>query len=189
MALSSRIKAAEAAAAALNHFYSSSLYAERRLDPGISDFTFGNPHEMPLPGLVAAIREHAQPQDKNWFAYKSSEAESREFLAEHVGRELGLTFEPADIALTTGGFAAILVAFYQLLDPGDEAIFSEPAWFCYEPMMLAGSAGSRRRCTSRAASSSSSIAASYRPAAMCTPARSLRTRASPAASSPLPRIE
>jgi aspartate aminotransferase len=144
MALSSRIKAAEAAAAALNHFYSSSLYAERRLDPGISDFTFGNPHEMPLPGLVAAIREHAQPQDKNWFAYKSSEAESREFLAEHVGRELGLTFEPADIALTTGGFAAILVAFYHLLDPGDEAIFSEPAWFCYEPMMLAGSAVPRK---------------------------------------------
>ena len=27
-----------------------SRYAERRLDPGISDFTFGNPHELPLPG-------------------------------------------------------------------------------------------------------------------------------------------
>ena len=47
-------------------------------------------------------------------------------------QELGLPFVPADIALTAGAFAAISVAFHLLLDPGDEAIFSEPAWFCYE---------------------------------------------------------
>ena len=102
MAISSRIRAAEAAFAAVHNFYNSSRYSERRLDPGISDFTFGNPHEMPLAGLVAAIREHAQPHDKNWFAYKSSESEPQAFVAEHLGRELGLAFEPADIALTTG---------------------------------------------------------------------------------------
>jgi len=106
MAISSRIKAAEAAFVAVNNFYTSSLYSERRRDPGISDFTFGNPHEMPIPGLVAAIREHAQPHDKNWFAYKSSEPEPQAFVAEHLGRELGLAFAPSDIALTTGAFAA-----------------------------------------------------------------------------------
>ena len=52
MATSSRIKAADAAFAAVKQFYSSSRYAERRFDPGVSDFTFGNPHELPLPGLV-----------------------------------------------------------------------------------------------------------------------------------------
>ena len=137
MAISSRIRAAEAAFAAVNHFYNSSRYSERRLDSGISDFTFGNPHEMPLAGLVAAIRERAQPHDKNWFAYKSSESEPQAFVAEQLGRDLGLAFEPADIALTTGAFAAILVAVNCLLDPGDEAVFSEPAWFCYEPLLLA----------------------------------------------------
>ncbi len=50
MATSSRIRAADAAFAAVEHFYSSSRYGERRFDPGISDFTFGNPHELPLPG-------------------------------------------------------------------------------------------------------------------------------------------
>jgi aspartate aminotransferase len=144
MAISSRIRAAEAAFAAVNDFYSSSPYSERRHDPGISDFTFGNPHEMPLSGLVAAIREHAQPHDKNWFAYKTSEKEPQAFVAEHLGRELGPAFAPSDIALTTGAFAAIMVAVHHLLDPGDEAIFSEPAWFCYEPLLLAAAAVPRK---------------------------------------------
>jgi aspartate aminotransferase len=144
LATSSRIAAADAAFSAVKRFYSSSRYADRRLDPGISDFTFGNPHELPLPGLVAAIRECAQPHDKNWFAYKTSEQEPQAFLADHLGREIGLAFEPADIALTTGAFAAIMVAIHHVLDVGDEAIFSEPAWFCYEPLLLAAAAVPRK---------------------------------------------
>ncbi len=144
MATSSRIRSADAAFSAVNQFYSSSRYAERRLDPGICDFTFGNPHEYPLPGLVTAIRERAQPHDKNWFAYKTSEEKPQAFIAEHLGRELGLAFEPADIALTTGAFAAIMVAVHQVLDAGDEAIFSEPAWFCYEPLLLAAATVPRK---------------------------------------------
>ena len=141
---SARIRAADRASSAVRQFYSTSRYAERRLDAGVCDFTFGNPHELPLPGLVSAIRDHAQPHDKNWFAYKTSEQEPQAFLAEHVGRELGLPFEPTDIALTTGAFAAIMVAVYQVLDVGDEAIFSEPAWFCYEPLLLAAVAVPRK---------------------------------------------
>lgn len=144
MATSARIRAADAAFAAVNRFYSSSRYAERRFEADVSDFTFGNPHELPLPGLVEAIREHAQPHDKNWFAYKTSEEKPQAFLAEHVGRELGLAFEPQDIALTTGAFAAIMVTFHLVLDAGDEAIISEPAWFCYEPLLLAAAAVPRK---------------------------------------------
>src|SRR5262245_35518256 len=144
MATSSRIRAADAAFAAVEHFYSYSRYGKRRFDPGISDFTFGNPHELPLPGLVAAIRERAQPLDKNWFAYKISEEKPQAFVAERLSRELGLPFEPTDIALTTGAFAAIMVAFHHVLDPGDEAIISEPAWFCYEPLLLAAAAIPRK---------------------------------------------
>ena len=135
--MSSRISAAQAAFAPVKAFRLASRYSERCLAPGISDFTFGNPNEMPLAGLVSAIRNRAEPHDKNWFAYKTSEEEPQAFLAENVGREVELDFEPADIALTTGAFAAIMVAFRLLLDVGDEAIFSEPGWFCYEPMLLA----------------------------------------------------
>jgi aspartate aminotransferase len=135
--VSSRISAADAAFAAVRKFYFASRYSERRLEPGISDFTFGNPHEMPLHGIVSAIRDRALPHDKNWFAYKTSEEEPRRFLAEHLAAELGLAFEAEDIALTAGAFAAIMVAFRLVLDAGQEAVFSEPAWFCYEPMLLA----------------------------------------------------
>lgn len=138
------MRAAEAAFSAVNDFYASSRYGERRFDPDVCDFTFGNPQEFPLPGLVAAIRDRAVPRDKNWFAYKTSEEAPQAFLAEHLSRELGLPFAPTDIALTTGAFAAIMVAFYQVLDPGDEAIFSEPAWFCYEPLLLAAAAVPRK---------------------------------------------
>jgi aspartate aminotransferase len=37
-----------------------------------------------------------------------------------------------------------MVAFRLLLDAGDEAVFSEPSWFCYEPMLLAADAVPRK---------------------------------------------
>src|SRR5688572_11468467 len=95
-AVSTRTRMADAAFAAVRDFYFSSRYARHRTDPDICDFTFGNPHEMPLAGLVSAIRERAVPRDKNWFSYKTSEQQPQVFLAERVGRELGLAFEPAD---------------------------------------------------------------------------------------------
>lgn len=138
--VSHRVRAAADSFEAIRNFYFHSRYAERRDQPDICDFTFGNPHEMPLPGLIEAIRRHAVPHNKDWFAYKASEPEPRAFLAERLTQELSLPFEPDDIALTNGAFAAITVAFRLLLDAGEEAIFSTPAWFCYEPMLLAADA-------------------------------------------------
>jgi aspartate aminotransferase len=142
--VSARIRAVDAAFAAVKDFYLTSRYGKRRGDPDICDLTFGNPHEMPLDGLVTALRERAVPKDKNWFAYKTSEEEPQAFLAQRLRRELALPFEPPDIALTTGAFAAIMVAFRLALDAGDEAVISEPAWFCYEPMLLAADAIPRK---------------------------------------------
>jgi aspartate aminotransferase len=138
--VSNRVCAAAESFAPVEQFYFHSRYAERRNEPDISDFTFGNPQEMPLPGLVEAIRSHAAPHRKDWFAYKTSEAEPQAFVAEHLSAELSLGFEPADLALTTGGFAAISVAVRLLLDVGDEAIYSVPGWFCYEPLLRAADA-------------------------------------------------
>ena len=136
--------ATDAAFEVVKSFVLNSRYAERRLESGMCDFTFGNPHEMPLEGIVNAIRERAIPHDKNWFAYKTSEQDPQAFVAERLSRELDLTFEPGDIALTAGAFAAIMVAFRLVVDAGDEVIYSEPAWFCYEPMLLAGNAVPRK---------------------------------------------
>ena len=138
--ISKRARAAASSFKTLEDFYFRSRYGNRREDPGICDFTFGNPHEFPLQGLVDAIQARAVPHDKDWFAYKTNEPEPRAFLAKAISDELGLSFEPEDIALTTGAFAAISVAFRLVLDAGDEAIFSLPPWFCYESMLTAADA-------------------------------------------------
>jgi aspartate aminotransferase len=138
--VSNRGLAAAASFEPFRQFLLHSRYTDRRHDPGICDLTFGNPHEMPLPGLVDAIRQHAVPHNKDWFAYKTSEPEPQAFLAERLSQELSQPFEPADIALTTGAMAAIAVAFHLLLNAGDEVIFPTPAWFFYESMLRAADA-------------------------------------------------
>ncbi len=133
--ISKRAEAASESFAAVQDFFLGERYGRRRGDPEICDFTFGNPHEFPLQGLVAALQHHSEPQDKNWFAYKSSEDEPREFLAGRLRYELDLAFEPDDIAMTAGAFGAIALAFGLLLDTGDEVVIPLPGWFCYEPML------------------------------------------------------
>lgn len=105
-------------------------------DPDALDFTFGNPHEFPLPGLAAAIRKHLEPQSVNWFAYKTSEQVARDAVAAGLRDELHLPFESEDIAMTQGAFGALQLAFALLTDPGDEVVIPAPGWFCYEPMLL-----------------------------------------------------
>ena len=75
---------------------------------------------MPLPGIVAAIREPRSPTTRTGSPTRRAKRRRR-LLAEPSASELGLSFEPADIALTTGAFAAIMVAFRLVLDVGDEA--------------------------------------------------------------------
>jgi aspartate aminotransferase len=106
----------------------------------VSNLVLGNPQEMPLPGFVEAIHRHAEPQHKDWFAYKFSEPPARAGVAAALREWRGLPFEPADIALTPGAFGALATAFRALLDPGDEVIYSLPPWFLYEPMLRSADA-------------------------------------------------
>lgn len=108
-------------------------------DPDAAVFTFGNPHELPLRGLVDALRDAAEPRTVDWFAYKASDERPRTFLTQSLSGELDLPFEPEDVALTAGAFAAIALAFHLLTDPGDEVVIPKPGWFLYAPMLrLAG---------------------------------------------------
>ena len=115
-------------------------FERHRADPGIADFTFGNPQELPLPGLVDALQRHAVPQDKDWFAYKFSEPEPRRVVAESLRRRTGIAFRPEDIALTAGAFGALGVTIRALCDVDDEVIFLSPPWFFYELMIVSSGA-------------------------------------------------
>ena len=106
-------------------------------DPDALDFTFGNPHELALPALSAAMRDQIEPRSVDWFAYKTSEPAAQEAVAAGLGAELGLEFEPEDIAMTQGAFGAMSLALALLADAGDEVVIPVPGWFCYEPMLYA----------------------------------------------------
>jgi aspartate aminotransferase len=111
-----------------------------RAAPDACDLMLGNPQELPLPGLVSALQRHAVPQNKDWFAYKRSEAAPRETVARALRAWRGIPYAAQDVFLTTGAFGALAVLFQALLDLGDEVVYSVPPWFLYEPMLIASGA-------------------------------------------------
>ncbi|MEO6350472.1 MAG: aminotransferase class I/II-fold pyridoxal phosphate-dependent enzyme [Candidatus Limnocylindrales bacterium] len=112
-------------------------YAELEADPEVSNFAVGNPHELAMPAYVRAIRDHLEPQNKDWFAYKMSEPNAQQTVARSLSTLTGLDWDPNDVHMTNGGFAALAVAFRTLLEPGDEVIYLSPPWFFYELLIVA----------------------------------------------------
>ena len=134
MELSERARAAGQAIEPVTSFF----VALRAMDgqDDVVDLTFGDPHEMPLPALVDALRDNLEPRSTDWFAYKTSLAAAQETIAAGLRTELGLPFEPADITMTQGAFGAIALAFRLVADVGDEVVVPTPGWF-YPPMLRA----------------------------------------------------
>ena len=115
----------------------SDLALERRAtEPGASDFRFGNPQQMPLPEIQQAITKWAEPKDKDWFAYKFNDPQATKVAVDSLRDRVGIEFDQADIALTTGAFGALATTLRAILDPGDEVIYLSPPWFFYVPMIL-----------------------------------------------------
>ncbi len=137
-AVSSRITHALAAMSPFLSFVQDSAWSRRvPHDPRTCDFVFGNPHELPLPGVVKALQEHVTPRDAEWFAYKTSEDDSCNTVAASLRERVGLPFLADDVFMTNGAFAALAVSLSTLLDPGDEVVFISPPWFFYESMIAA----------------------------------------------------
>jgi aspartate aminotransferase len=109
----------------------------RNGEPGVANFAVGNPTAMPMAGYVDALRSHLEPQAPDWFAYKLSEPKSQATVARSLTARTGLDWDPSDVAMTNGGFAALAVTFRAILEPGDEVIFPTPPWFFYELLIRA----------------------------------------------------
>src|SRR5918995_1015926 len=114
-------------------------YFTRRDQPGVLDFTFGDPREMPPEAYVSALRTAATPQHAAWFAYTQYDPVAQEAAAASLRQLTGLPFAPDDILLTTGGFAALSIGMKAVADPGDEVIYSLPPWFAYETLLVEAS--------------------------------------------------
>ncbi len=112
-------------------------FAKLNANPEIANFAVGNPQDFPMPAYVDALRTQLEPRRRDWFAYKDSEPKSQITVARDLSRRTGMMWDPADVAMTNGGFAALAVAMRALVEPGDEVIFLSPPWFFYEFMILA----------------------------------------------------
>ena len=115
-------------------FFTGPIWA-RNGEPGMANFAVGNPQDMPLPGYVDALRAQIEPQSPDWFAYKMSEPKSQATIAASLAARTGLAWDPADVAMTNGGFGALAAAFRAILEPGDEVVFPTPPWFFYEVLI------------------------------------------------------
>ena len=122
--------------APLFRYYGGPLYQQNAGRPGICDFAFGNPHDMPIAGLSEALARAAVPRNKDWFAYKTSEPESRARVAQSLTTRDGLDYQTDDVFMTNGAFGGLCAVLDAVVDPGDEVIFNVPPWFFYEPMIL-----------------------------------------------------
>ena len=112
------------------------IWEEHRHQPDIADLAFGNPQEMVIDGFSSALASATTPRDKNHYAYKFSEDESRHTVASHLTNWRGQQFEAEDIAMTPGAFGAIASALGALVDVGDEVVYFDPPWFFYRSMIL-----------------------------------------------------
>jgi aspartate aminotransferase len=111
-------------------------YVTIATDPDACDFVFGNPHEMPLPEIGGAIARWAAPRSERWFEYKSSEPATIAAVVRSLRSRVGIQFDAADVAMTTGAFGAIAATLRAIVDGGDEVIYLSPPWFFYPQMIM-----------------------------------------------------
>lgn len=133
--IAARIQTYTTTIAPILRFVMDSPYAHRDVSLPHADLAVGNPHEMPLPGIVDALQKWAVPQHKDWYAYTMNLPSAQEAAAAGLRERVGVPFAAEDIHLTNAAFAALSVALNTLVDPGDEVIFISPPWFFYEMLI------------------------------------------------------
>lgn len=144
---SQRIEKMASLLAPVISFLNDSAWARHKDEPGICDFVFGNPHELPLSGFTAALQKWAEPHNKDWYAYKMNEPGSQAVIAASLRQQRGLPFAEEDIFLTPGAFAGLSAVLTAIAEPGDEVIFISPPWFFYEAMIaVTGAKPVRVKC-------------------------------------------
>jgi aspartate aminotransferase len=104
--------------------------------PGVSNFMFGNPHDMAPQAYVDALIAGSTPKAADWFAYKMNEEQPVEIVATSLAERFGIAFEPEDVVMTNGSFSGLSICLHVAAGPGDEVLYVSPPWFFYEALIL-----------------------------------------------------
>jgi aspartate/methionine/tyrosine aminotransferase len=95
----------------------------------------GAPNFLPDPELVDSVTQ-AMRDGFNHYAPMPGVPALRNVLAEKTARLYGAQYHPdKEVTVTAGGSEAIYATISALAHPGDEVIFFEPAFECYEPVI------------------------------------------------------
>ena len=104
--------------------------------PGVSNFMFGNPHDMAPQRYVDALVAGSTPTSPDHFAYQMNEEGSVGVVAASLGERFGMPFAPEDVAMTNGNFSGLSICLHLAAGPGDEVVYVSPPWFFYETLIL-----------------------------------------------------
>jgi len=104
--------------------------------PGVSNFMFGNPHDMASQTYVDALVSGSTPRSADWFAYKMNEERPLEVVAAGLSERFGMPFVPEDVLMTNGNFSGLSICLHIAAGAGDEVVYVSPPWFFYETLIL-----------------------------------------------------
>jgi aspartate aminotransferase len=93
----------------------------------VLDFSVGEP-DQPTPPHIAAAGAAAIAAGKTRYAPAAGVAELRAAVAHRYREDFGVSFEPAEVAITVGGKQALYLACQALLERGDEMVLPTPYW-------------------------------------------------------------
>jgi aspartate/methionine/tyrosine aminotransferase len=91
---------------------------------------FGEP-DFEAPAVVRDALDRALKDGRARYAHSLGVVSLREAIAEHYRARYGVDVCADQVLVTPGTSPAMLLLFGQLLDPGDEAIISDPYYACY----------------------------------------------------------
>jgi aspartate aminotransferase len=104
--------------------------------PGVSNFMFGNPHDMAPQRYVDALIAGSTPRSEDHFAYQMNEEASVNVVAASLAERFGIPFAPEDVVMTNGNFAGLSICLHAVVGAGDEVVYVSPPWFFYETLIL-----------------------------------------------------
>lgn len=102
----------------------------RRRGVDVIAMTAGEPDFQPPEHVMEAAREAIRLGITKYTPSEGT-AEVREAICKRYARDHGLTFEPDQVIVSTGGKQVLYNAFMAVLEPGDEVVTPAPYWVSY----------------------------------------------------------
>ncbi len=101
-----------------------------RLGERVIHLEIGEP-DFPTPEVVKDAAYRAMAAGETQYTHSQGLIELREALCGHYLEKYGVRLSPEQFIITSGTSPAMVLIFAALLDPGDEAVLSDPHYACY----------------------------------------------------------